>query len=99
MSSTAVVVAASTNRIIRTFRRAGATSPQTAKTLEELGCRRSLPFRKLERRGVLVEVPDERYYLDEDAAEEFATYRRMIFLVSLAVAMVVIGILLYKNIR
>lgn len=99
MSSTAVAVVASTNRIIRTFRRAEATSPQTAKTLEELGCRRSLPFRKLEHRGVLVQVPDGRYYLDEDAAEEFATYRRMLVMVSLAVAMVVIGVVLYTNLR
>jgi hypothetical protein len=98
MSATTVVMAA-TNRIMRAFRRAGATSPDTAKTLEEVGCRRNLSFRKLERRGVLVEVPGPRYYLDEDAAEEFATYRRTIFLLSLAVILVVFGVLLSKNIR
>jgi len=98
MSTTAVIVA-STRRIIRAFRRVEATSPGTAKTLEEIGCRRNLSFRKLERRGVLVEVPGGRYYLDEDAAEEFATYRRTIFLLSLAVALVVFGVLLYQNIR
>lgn len=97
--STTMVVVAGTKRIIRAFRRAEATSPGTAKTPEEIGCRRNLSFRKLERRGVLVDASGGRYYLDEDAAEEFATYRRTIFLLSLAVILVALGVLLYENIR
>jgi len=98
MSATTVILA-STNRILRSFRHAGATSPDKAKTLRELGCRRSLPFRKLEARGVLVPVPGDRYYLNEDAAEEFTAYRRIVFLLSLAVALAFLGVLLYRSVR
>jgi hypothetical protein len=97
--SATTVILATTNRILRAFRHAGAISPEKAKTLQELGCRRNLSFRKLEARGVLVSVPGDRWYLKEDAAEEFAAYRRVVFLLSLAVALVALGIVLYKNVR
>jgi hypothetical protein len=57
-------------RCVRAFRAAAATTPQTAKTLDELGCRDSPLFRKMVRRGIIVACPDGRYFLNELAADE-----------------------------
>ena len=74
MSTAAVVL--KQNRIMRRFAEAGATSPATAMTPEEIGCRQGWIFRHMEAKGVFVSVGEGRFYLDELAAESFRRRRR-----------------------
>lgn len=70
MSAT-IIIRTKRRRAIRRFREAGITSPARATFCENLGIRWSWPLNKLIRRGVLVDVGDGRYYLDEEAAQQY----------------------------
>jgi len=87
----AIIVSKKRKRIIAAFRDAEATSPDRAKTLDDLGLSKSglLEIQRL--RGVIVEVGEGRYYVDEAREAEVARFRR--FLV-LGVVMVAAGIAL-----
>ena len=61
----AAVLAMRRKRLLRRFRDAGAIDPFRAVTLESLGERRTWIFTRMERRGVLIDAGDARYYLDE----------------------------------
>lgn len=58
-------------RYIAMFREHGATSPERAVTLSELGTHNSHIFRRLVASGVFVPMSGERYYLSERGAEDF----------------------------
>ena len=77
------------NRLMRRFQDAQATSPKSAVTLADLGCRNSWVFRRMVARGVFVETGDGRYYMDEKAAQWFVKMRRRRMLTFLAVAVVI----------
>jgi len=62
-------------RILGKFRALGALSADSARSREDLGTRRSLIFRRMEKLGVLIDRGDEHYYLDENA-EERERHRR-----------------------
>ncbi len=80
------------NEYIRKFKKAEATGPASACTLDELRVRNNHVFRGLLRRGVFAEAGEGRYYIDLDQAAEFFAWRRKIaFFVGLAV---VIGLLI-----
>jgi len=83
MSGTVVVM--HQNRLMRRFRDARATSPKSARTLAEIGCRNSWTFRRMVARGVFIETDDGRYYMDEDAAHWFVKRRWRVMLIFLAV--------------
>ncbi len=82
------------NRLMRSFAKEGATDPSHSVTLEELGFRESWVFRRMVKRGVFVAIGSGRYYLDEEAAQQFRRLRRAkiraILLVWLVVCIVVI---------
>ena len=78
------------NRLMRTFRQAGVASESASKRLDEIPCRYSWVFRRMAARGVFVDVGDERYYMDEQAADEFVRRRRRRVL-----ALTGIGLLLF----
>jgi hypothetical protein len=76
MSSEAYVIIKQ-NECMRRFRQAGATDPARARTLEDLGLKPSLVFRKMLARDVFREGrAPETYFMDESAAEEFVDARR-----------------------
>ena len=54
--------------LIRQFLDAGATSPETAQTLHDIGVWKGigLVFDKLERKGIIVCCSDGRYYIDKN---------------------------------
>lgn len=80
------------NEYIRKFKKADATGPASARSLDELRVRNNHIFRGLQRRGVFAEAGEGRYYIDLDQAAEFSALRRKIaFFVGLAV---VIGVLI-----
>ena len=81
------------NRVMRRFHDAGAVGPDRAKTLTEIGQRRSLVFRYLCARGVIAQAGPDSYYL-APAQESLFRKRRLrravtVLLVVFFVAMVV----------
>ena len=88
MSAAAIIL--KQNRLMRRFRAAGATDPATARRPADVGCRSGWIFRRMAARGVFVPVGDDKYYLDEDAAQTFVSQRRTRVLLVVAVALVVL---------
>ena len=77
------------NRYLRAFAKAGAIRPGSARTLAELRLRDSRGFRRLLRRGVLVETSVgyyAEYYLDPVKAAAFRRRRRIATLIALLIA-------------
>lgn len=88
------------NEYIRKFKRAGASSPAAALTLDELRIRNSAIFRRLLAKGVFAEAGNGRYYIDLDQAEEFlALRRRFAFFVGLAVVLVTLVLFLLGKLK
>ena len=79
---------------MRRFHEAGADSPETAATLDQVGVRDSLVFRYLRSRGVVVDAGGERFYLDPDAERKFRQRRFAVGVSVLAVGLVVILVLI-----
>lgn len=74
MSAAAIIVRQ--NRYINAFADAGATSPQRATSLEELGQRDSWIFRRMVASGVFVPEKENRFSLEEAAGAGFIERRR-----------------------
>lgn len=72
------------------FREAGATSPESSKSLADLGLEPSRTLARLQRRDLIRELPDGRYYLDEVAYERWDRRRRLILVVVLSLIAVVL---------
>ncbi len=81
-------------RIFVRFRAAGATSPESARSLAELGIEPSRTLARLERRNLLRELPEGRYYLDEIAYEKWTRRRLVLAAVLLVVLVVVVSLFL-----
>jgi len=85
----AIAIAAKRRRLIESFRRAGAVSVETARTLDEVGAAESSMLRRLQSTGIVVPAGDgRRFYLDEQAAK--ADDRRIMYTVVAVVAILVI---------
>ncbi|MBU0518894.1 hypothetical protein KJ564_08170 [bacterium] len=87
-SISAAIVAKQRREIIQAFRNAGATSAETAQTLETLGLHNSVILTVQKARGVLVEAGEGRFNLDEKRTAEVAAKRRKLVL-SLLVVMII----------
>jgi hypothetical protein len=85
----AILISKKRRQILNTFREAGATSPENAKTVEDIGLSKSilLEIQKLE--GVLVEVEQNRFYLDKIREKQVIRFRR-----TLAVGLTAIVVLI-----
>lgn len=83
--SAAAVIAIRRKQLIRAFREAGATDPDHAVTLDQLGQRRSWIFDQMAGHGVFLAREGGRYYMDERMAEEFLAVRRKRALIITAV--------------
>lgn len=87
------VVVMHQNRLMRRFRDAKATTPKSARTLAEIGCRNSWIFRRMVAGGVFIETSDGRYYMDEDAARWFVKRRWRVALIFLSLVILLFAIL------
>ncbi|MBK9550537.1 MAG: hypothetical protein IPO52_15920 [Gemmatimonadetes bacterium] len=72
------LIARKRRQLIAAFRSHGATSPTTARTLEELGLGHGMLVRIQEHRHVLVDAGGGRYYLDEAREAAVSRTRRLI---------------------
>ena len=77
------------------FRRGGATSPTTARSLADLGLDDSWPVRRLRRRAVIREPEPGMMYLDEEVwAAVRRTRRRVAITFGAVLLLLIIGIAL-----
>lgn len=89
----AAVIRRKEREVVDDFRRAGATSPITAKSLADVGLEDSWPVRRLQRRAVIREPEPGVLYLDEEVWSAVRRTRRRVALVFITVLLVLaIGI-------
>ena len=93
-STIVTIVGAKQRRYMRQFREANATNATRAKSLEEVGCKGSHVFQGLVARGVMVEVSQGRYYLDQEAADAMASRRQRTALI-VGVALSLLSVVLW----
>jgi hypothetical protein len=91
---TEIIVHIIQKRIIRKFRDEGATHPRQAATLETVGVRRTAQIKGLVKKKVLVAVDENRYYLDEDAADQYFQKKKRAALIGIGVSLLVLLIFL-----
>jgi hypothetical protein len=94
MSGAVIVV--HQNRLMGKFREAKATTPKSASTLTDIGCRNSWVFRRMVARGVFIETSAGRFYMDEDVARWFVKRRwqRMLIFLAAAILLFVVWLIL-----
>jgi len=95
MGAAAAVILRKEHDLVASFRGAGATSPITARSPEELGIDRRLAFQRLVTRAVLREAGEGRFYLDEPSWHALRGIRRRLVIVVLIVlfAAILIGVI------
>lgn len=81
----AAVIRRKEREVVDDFRRAGATSPSTAKSLADVGLEDSWPVRRLQRRAVIREPEPGVMYLDEEVWQAVRRTRRRVLAVFLAI--------------
>ncbi|HEX9972969.1 MAG TPA: hypothetical protein VGD14_12940 [bacterium] len=86
----AAIISKKRRRIINAFRQIGATSSESARSLEDVGLSKSVLLEIQKLRGVLVEVAPNRFYLDEIREREVARFRRTL-LAALVVFVIVVA--------
>ncbi|MDX2199599.1 MAG: hypothetical protein SF069_11590 [Phycisphaerae bacterium] len=69
--SAAAIITLRQKQLIGRFRDAGATSPRTARSLDDLGLSSHRIFRRMARHGVFVAAPPDRWYLDLEALAQY----------------------------
>ena len=84
----AVVIHMLQKKIIRKFQDQCATDPRQAQTLEVLGVKNRKIAKGLIKKKVLVGVGDNRFYLDEEAAELFFKKKRRAAYIGLIIALI-----------
>ena len=84
----AIIIHAIQKKIIRKFRDQCATDPRQAMTLESLNIKNRIITKGLIKKKILVEVSNDRFYLDEDAAELFFKKKRRGAYIGLIIAII-----------
>ena len=84
----AIIASKNRRKIIRTFRNAGAVSPERAKSLGALGLVESTMFKIQKMRAVIVETDEKLFYLDEMREKKAARMRLMIVSISIVVIII-----------
>ncbi len=87
-TSAAAVILIKERHIVAAFERVGATSPERAVTLEELGVANRLAARKLKARAVLREAAPGRFYLDLPSWQALRRLRRRMVTVVLVLVLI-----------
>ena len=90
------------NRVMRRFHQRQAVGATNAKTLQDIGQRRSLVFQYLVKRGVIVQNGPGLYYLDPESEADFRRRRFRFVVIVLGVGLIILAIaalavLLYGN--
>ena len=93
----AAIIARKRRKIFEAFRTASATSPTNAKSLSDIGIKNSNLFRTQVRRKVIVQVQNDKYYLDKVRVKEMDRLRhRIAASVIIALLVFLLIMILYK---
>jgi hypothetical protein len=89
----AAVIRKKEREVVDDFRRGGATAPDAAKSLAELGLEDSWPVRRLQRRAVIREPQPGLMYLDEEVwAAVRRTGRRVALTFAAVMIVLIVGV-------
>jgi len=89
------VVARKRKRIIRAFREHGATSPEMARSLVEVGLSDNLLVHVMKLRHIIVNVGGDRFYLDT-AREREVERTRMVVAAVFVLAVVLVIVMMWR---
>src|SRR4051812_14053291 len=81
MSAAVVAILGKERAVLRAFRKAGATDPASARTLDEIGVRSGLGLRRLRNRAVIRLAQPDHYFLDEEVWDAVHRSRRRLTVV------------------
>lgn len=81
----AAVILKKERELVGLFRSAGAISPASARSLDEVGVSEAWPLNRLRRRAIVREAAPGRYYLDEEVWVAIRGMRQRIVFSLLAV--------------
>ncbi|MDQ6718430.1 MAG: hypothetical protein M3Z17_08810 [Gemmatimonadota bacterium] len=85
----AAVIIRKERELVELFQSAGAISPATAKTLDDVGVEQAWPLSRLRRRAVVREVGPGRFYVDEEVWVAMRGMRQRIILMLLGLVALV----------
>jgi hypothetical protein len=88
--STVISILRREREVVRRFQEAGATTPATARDLDELHVRRATGLRRLRHRAVIREAGAERFYLDEQVWQALGHMRRRVSIAVLCLIVLLI---------
>ena len=92
--SSVVSILRKERRVVEHFRAVGATSPATARRLDDLHERHTLGLRRLRNRAVIREASPEHFYLDEEVWHALGRTRRRVSVAVLAlIVLLIVGVL------
>ncbi len=89
------VMAKKWRNFFEAFRASSATSPTASKTLSELRITDSNLLHIQVRRKVIVQMPDNKYYLDEVRLKQISRLRNRLAIIPLVVIVIVLLVLLF----
>ena len=94
----AILILVRIRKIIEKFKSTNTKSPGASKTLDVLNIKRSFIFKRLLKRGVLIETNYNRFYLDEENLITYNNRRRriMIAVVLVMIILILVEIALMK---
>ena len=85
-------------KVVRRFNEAGAVSPATAKTLDDLQPGHRLAVHRLRNRAVIREAQPDCFYLDQEVWEAVSRTRRRVSLAVLAlIILLFVGVLAVRR--
>ena len=87
------VVARRRRKLIRAFREHGATSPETARSLTEIGLSEGPLVHIMKLKHVIVNVGGDRFYLDTAREQATERARRVVVAVAALVVVIVVVVL------
>jgi hypothetical protein len=96
-SAAAAIIIKREKDLVEHFRRAGATSPQTAQTVSALGVEQRLAWDILARDAIIRTAADGTFYLDEPSWEAMRSRRRRFAVVVLVIAIIFGGLAIFAT--
>lgn len=98
-TAAAAVIIAKEKDLVAHFRRAGALSPAQAKSATDLGVDTRLAWSILERRAIIREAGEGRYYLDEPVWVAHQQRRRRIATTMLVIVLAVLAVSIFVTMQ
>lgn len=86
--STVIVMSGTIKKYINRFLEANITTPENAINPLELGCKKTVIISQLVSNGILIQVGEGKYYLNEDGLEGLVSPKRKVSFVILSVMLV-----------